>query len=1244
LGYDRQEFDPTTRFMLLIRFKFFTVTAFVLLQVQMYGQVKNTIPLWHNEERSIRYQPEGEDFIIVNGKRRFNRALYGNNTGFRVEAGDLPEFALYMPGMGGNLQFGLISTDSSKWLIKAKSIKARYRAGSMLYEINDPLLGEGTLHMIVYASFEHDGLLMKAVLKNTDKQVELFCAFGGATGKRFSRNGDIGADPESSFYLKPEYCRDNAYALDKNSFTLYFGSGKVLSTAEDSEIKDIPQGTDPGKQKKLTGIFPPGAELRIGDATKQHSPAGFLQSGKSITPAIVSKVKINPDQEFYFAIYNPASIEKKTTYADLPAGFAKAGEVRKNMAGRVKLLTPDPYLNTLGSSLAIAADAIWEDPSYLHGAVAWRMRLNAWRGACVADPLGWHDRAKKHFSSYALSQIRSHETGPLAPDTTLHFARHTEKIGTAMFSNGYICRNPSGDFRAHHYDMNLVFIDQLLTHFNWTGDLAFVKEMWPVIKLHLAWEKRNFDSDEDGLYDAYCCIWASDALQYSNGGVTHASAYNYRANAVAAQLAQLIGEDPAPFLAEASKIDQAIQQHLWMKSRGWYAEYKDFLGNKLLHPSAGLWTIYHAIDSNVPNHFQKYQSLRYVDTQIPHIPVRAKGLPEGDYHVVSTTNWQPYTWSINNVALAEVLHTSLAYWQGGRPDEGFKLWKSALLESMYLSACPGGFEQLSFYDAIRGELYRDFADPIGMAGRSLVEGLFGIQPKALHDTLTIRPGFPQAWEYASLTIPDLIFDFKRTNNSDDYLIIPSLPKKMHLIFQVAAGKQLVKSVTVNGESATWRNVKNSIGTPILEITAGNTTRYVIKIEWSGDSLSKPMYSDIQLIGNNLMADFGKSTLLDVYDPQNILANPQLKNNILVTGLKSDIGHKTVFAKIRQGDFEWWSPLDFRIKEQIEIVVPENQKADALRFRLHNYGKKTTGKLIVNPGKKSFTTTITLKDFESKEITVPVLYGITGNNVVRFESDNSRIIEQNVINWEIPLGKKSLVHVDLNMHFNDAVVNIFKNKYLSPRPSSPTLQLPWQGIGNWCYPLIEPNIDDTGLRKVASGKNNFSVPQGISFSTPAEAPENIIFTSLWDNYPDSVEIPLTGQASHIYFLMAGSTNPMQSRFLNGVISVQYTDHSEEILELKNPETWWPIEQDYYTDGFAFRTDSPKPIRVHLKTGLVATDFKDYAGIKGFSNFAIEGGAATILDLPLNPAKKLKSIKLKTIANDVVIGLMGITLIR
>src|SRR5438874_506123 len=44
--------------------------------------------------RSLHYNALGTDFVTINGKMRFNRALYGTNTGFRIETGDLPEFAL----------------------------------------------------------------------------------------------------------------------------------------------------------------------------------------------------------------------------------------------------------------------------------------------------------------------------------------------------------------------------------------------------------------------------------------------------------------------------------------------------------------------------------------------------------------------------------------------------------------------------------------------------------------------------------------------------------------------------------------------------------------------------------------------------------------------------------------------------------------------------------------------------------------------------------------------------------------------------------------------------------------------------------------------------------------------------------------------------------------------------------------------------------------------------------------------
>ena len=124
-------------------------------------------------------------------------------------------------------------------------------------------------------------------------------------------------------------------------------------------------------------------------------------------------------------------------------------------------------------------------------------------------------------------------------------------------------------------------------------------------------------------------------------------------------------------------------------------------------------------------------------------------------------------------------------------------------------------------------------------------------------------------------------------------------------------------------------------------------------------------------------------------------------------------------------------------------------------------------------------------------------------------------------------------------------------------------------------------------------------------------------------------------------MAGSTNYMQCRHENGVVTVSYTDGSSETLSLVNPENWAPIEQDFYFDGLAFKSNAPRPYRVVLSSGLVSNQLEKDLKLKGFNDRRIPGGAATILYLPLQD-KPLQSLNIEAKANDVVIGLMGATL--
>ncbi len=1194
-----------------------------LIASEVAAQVRQPT-YWHGKEREVHYTPQNGDFALVKGKQRFNRALYGTNTAFRVEAGDLPEFALYMPGLGGTLKLAIMVGTQGKWLIDAADIKTLYRPGSMIYDIKDPLLGEGTLKLTVLASSEGEGIVLKAHFSGGTTIPELFAVYGGASGQKFSRSGDIGADPESSFYLTPANCVGNLFSLKKNTFKLSF------------PVK--------GGTYTLDGVFPSGTKLKLADANQLASPTGLFNSLQGANNVVGGRIPLRQGKDYFLAVTNAAT-HKGVSYNKLHGLFEKSEKARVALTQRVQVNTPDPYINTLGAALAVAADAIWEEPSYLHGAVAWRSRLPGWRGAYVADQLGWHDRAKTHFEAYAKSQVITPASGVALADSARHNARQLERIGTALFSSGYISDKPNDNSRVNHYDMNMVYMDQLLTHFQWTGDLDLARKLWPMIVRHLDWEKRNFDPDGDGLYTAYNAIWASDALYYSGGAATHACAYNYRANLLAARIASLIGEDAQRYSKEAEKIYKAINSSLWVPATGSFAEYRDLMGLKELHEAAGLWTVYHAIDSRVSDPRKLFLTAAYVDSHIPHIPVRAKGLVDTSLYALPTTDWQPYTWSLNNVVLAELLHTSLAFWQSGRSEEAFRLWKSSLVESMFLGASPGNFQQLSFYDAQRGELYRDFADPIGMAARSLVEGLFGIRPDALNDTLHIRPGLPSAWNNASVKLPDVSVDFHREGLKDVYTVGSSFHKNMNLSLEIPARSVAVRTVTVNGKPAAWKADPSAIGEPRLIIAAAKEKSYAVEVEWEGILPDKPMITEV-VKGAPMGVSFTLATILDYSDPQQVLSGVRI-----VDGHRLNVdrvvtsGKAFVFVKVKQREQMWWIPVSLESKPDLEIMYTQ-QSGSGLRFSVRsNEGITKRGVVRVNPGMKDYFVPIEITKGETRDYVIPEQFVLSGTNKVRIEYRHGDVAEASIVNWNARNVNAAYQRVNLQQYFNDKVTSIFKNKYLSPRANGTVTQLPWQGVGNWCYPLVTPNIDDSGIRRMAFARGEITLPNGVPLQTVGVAlKNNIAFTSLWDNYPDSVRVPVVGRASHAYLMLASSTNSMQSQFVNAEIVARYTDGSQDTLPLRNPENLWPIEQDYYIDGYAFDTSAPMPFRVYLKSGMVGRNTTNYTIIDGFTNRAIDGGAATVVDMPLDPHKELQSVVLRTLANDVVVGLMSLTLQR
>lgn len=1016
--------------------------------------------------RPLHYRPAGCGAETIDGKARFNRALYGAHSGFRLECSDTPEFGLYLPRMGGNLLFS----------IPCEHCTARYEAGRMLYRLDD----RAEIEAQVLRS--EDAALWR--LTNTGREpLHGELRFGGAADVKFYREGDLGVDKSDCFDFKPEYCRGNVYTVDGCTAEVEYGR----------------------KQRAVLRLTLPTDRIEI----TEH-------------PALRARFVLAPGETRYMALY-PQATQADLSPEALPARFAEAEAQRAELAGTLTIRTPDPYITPVGQALALAADGLWSGEAWLHGAVGWRAPYSGWRGAYAGDALGWHERARIHFDTYATNQATGIPPVHAHPrqDSALNLARAEKLWGTQMYSDGYIARRPGKKDEMSHYDMNLCYIDELLRHLAWTGDREYARRIFPVIDRHLRWEKRNFDPDGDHLYDAYCCIWASDALYYSGSAVTHPTAYNYYANRQAARIAEAIGIDPAPYRDEADAILEALQRELWLPRRGHWAEYRDKMGHRRLHENAALWTIYHAIDSETADPFEAWAATEYVEQHIPRIPVVSPDLEAG-YAVVSTTNWKPYSWSINNVAIAEMMHMALAYWQADRPEEAFRLIKSVALDNMYLGASPLNFGQISHYDAARGECYRDFGDPVGVWSRALVEGLYGIRPDLFAGRVELRPGFPQAWDEASIAMADLAYSMHRDARGVRYSVENRFPAgtRIELVLPVPASG--VRSVKVNGRRTDWQLEPNSVGQPRIRIGAGADPTLEIEVAWLPERKRQAVQKETRTVG------------------------------------------PVDFVRMERANVAWWQPVRH---EEAPQPAPDNGFGD-------------------------------------------------------IRSDACRTVE-------VP--------------FNASVADIFRNRYLSPRPDCTTLQIPVQGIGEWCHPKLTADIDDSGLRALAGETGVVETSLGIPFRTPAEGP-NVLYTSLWDNYPAAAAVPLDGRAAHAYLLLAGSTNHMQYDIANGAVTVLYTDGSEQRFELVNPTSWAPIEQDFYFDSGAFALPEGvlPPYRLHLGSGRVSRRLGDELGIEGVYGRSIDGGAATLIDMPLDPAKELRELRLETLSNDVVIGLMAVTL--
>ncbi len=212
----------------------------------------------------------------------------------------------------------------------------------------------------------------------------------------------------------------------------------------------------------------------------------------------------------------------------------------------------------------------------------------------------------------------------------------------------------------------------------------------------------------------------------------------------------------------------------------------------------------------------------------------------------------------------------------------------------------------------------------------------------------------------------------------------------------------------------------------------------------------------------------------------------------------------------------------------------------------------------------------------------------------------------------PLEEKPFTPIDISAFFNCKMTEVHNQEYLSPRPEGYSIGVFPNGRYAWEWNHYGHNglyVDDSTLR---SANGVIHTQSGIPFATPAEN-ENLACVSLWDNFPTEITIPLDGKAQELAILFTSTTNEMQTAVENVRMTVEYADGVTTTTKLIFP--------------------------INIDDWLVPALQKENE-----TYYFNEFNHATVQRIRLDPTKTLANVKIEAVANEVIMGVIGVSISR
>jgi len=1096
------------------------------------------------------YTAEGDAFVRHNGDRYCNRPLYCNHTYAVALGGDKPYAMLgSTKAFLGNLMFALVRQRQGKWLQNASDFTSRYRPDRMEWTVKDTAWGATIIHLEVVPASQGTGMAVHLRIENALPGDRLVWASGGVKKGNFLQTMDM-TSQDVKYMLRgfdPVDCENDEVYANGKSWTLQTGKARAGRSGLGAEGSG---GREPGAtlgttrppspdfgatggtpDYASTGSCSADTKVVVGDANEWANPVALLASQGKDAPLACGSISLDSNPDVFW--YLRGSDEQAGTAQDTSADEFAAGMQRAtNVENQVTVDTPDPWLNAAVGASVAAIDGCYRDGIYTHSGMRWSVPLLGWRTLFGGTVYGWHDNVEADAATFISHQITaSDKTAAHADPAALLTSQAPD---SRLFGKGRIAFH-----QPYHYDMQSQFFDQVAHAWYWTGSPELERLLRSSLDLHCEYLKECFDPGSLGIYESYANTWPTDNQWYNGGGTSEETAYAYRAEKTALQLAQRAGDasDVRLHTENLARIRKGFFDLLWIPRLGYPGAYREQIGMKRLHESPWLYAIFCPIDAGLLDTEQAAQALQFTEWGLQRVK-----MPYGGEQCWPS-DWVPSIWSVREMWPGDNYALALAYFQTGLADDGWKILRGTFPQEMFFGNVPG--------DTGHPAGGTDFNDCDGPFARAVVEGLFGYRPDYPDGIVRFAPQFPDGWDHASIKTPDMSIQYRHTGSSAHFDV--TLASACAMEIQLAVSTKSVKAVTVDGKPAKW-TLTPGFGRSLVNISVPTTDSAKVVVVCRDSLKTYPALSMSGNSGDTVTLEAVDGQLVDFHDPQGVLSDAKIQQGRLTGVLTTNAGNHLVFGLAQVGDARQWRMYKIRVADA---------QADAY------LAAKTRVEVPAHPL------------------------------------------------WD---------EIDMQPDFNGDIRAIYRQKYLSPRPNTCSLRLGTDGYSTWVMAIggksKAPDIDLTGVTSLSDGHGHIVAGNGVPFLWPTGA-SNIAFTSQWDNWPRQVTVPVGQTGDGVWFLVCGTTDPMEVRIANAELRLRYADGVVEKLELVPPMNFWSlcpfggIDYDYQRDGFAL----PKlpPTTVQLGNNC----------------------RAVVLGWRLRPGVPLENVTLETLSQQVVIGLMGVT---